>query len=96
MEEVPTALARHAFDYGHRAVDGQGFLEVADRAGGRPPPWRSRSSPASTPSRPLVASAATVAAADAGQLGVAALMNVVTESPQARDALIRSLAAALG
>ncbi|MFC9838453.1 hypothetical protein ACFVKB_32255 [Rhodococcus sp. NPDC127530] len=36
---------------------------------------------------------ATATAPDAAQLDVAALMKAVTESPQARDALMRSLAA---
>ena len=88
------ALAPHAFDYGHRALDGQGFLAVLIAQAGVPATTLAladlaRKNTTTVPS-------ASVAASDAGQLDVAALMKVVTESPLARDALLRSLVAAIG
>ncbi|WP_320443227.1 type IV toxin-antitoxin system AbiEi family antitoxin domain-containing protein [Rhodococcus opacus] len=92
VEEVVAVLAPHAFEYGHRALDGQGFLEVLIAQAGVPATMLAVADLV----RKNTAAAASVAASDAGQLDVAALMKAVTESPQARDALIRSLAAALG
>ncbi|AII10435.1 type IV toxin-antitoxin system AbiEi family antitoxin domain-containing protein [Rhodococcus opacus] len=90
VEEVVAALAPHAFEYGHRALDGQGFLEVLIALAGVP---------ATTLAVADLArknNTTTAAAPDAGQLDVAALMKAVTESPQARDALLRTFATALG
>ncbi|MFD7011700.1 type IV toxin-antitoxin system AbiEi family antitoxin domain-containing protein [Rhodococcus jostii] len=94
VEEVVAVLSPYAFEYGHRALDGQGFLEVLIAQAGVPATTlavadlvRKNTTTAAG------ATAATAVAADAAQLGVAALMKAVTESPQARDALMRSLAA---
>ena len=98
VEEVVAVLSPHAFDYGHRALDGQGFLEVLIAQAGVPATMLAVADLARKTSTTATATdtAATVAASDAGQLSVAALMKAVTESPQARDALLRSLATALG
>ncbi|KXX58572.1 type IV toxin-antitoxin system AbiEi family antitoxin domain-containing protein [Rhodococcus sp. LB1] len=92
VEEVVAVLSPHAFDYGHRALDGQGFLEVLISQAGVPTTMLAVADFA----RKNTATAASAPASDAGQLDVAALMKAVTESPQARDALMRSLVAALG
>ena len=98
VEEVLTALAPHAFDYGHRALDGQGFLEVLIAQAGVPATTLALADLArkNTTTTAAGATATSVAAPDAAQLSIAALMKAVTESPQARDALMQSLAAALG
>ncbi|WP_065493830.1 type IV toxin-antitoxin system AbiEi family antitoxin domain-containing protein [Rhodococcus opacus] len=94
VEEVVAVLAPHAFDYGHRALDGQGFLEVLIAQAGVP---ATTLAVADLVRKNTTATApAAVGAPDVGQLDVAALMKAVTESPQARDALMRSLVAALG
>jgi hypothetical protein len=90
VEEVVAALAPYAFEYGHRALDGQGFLEVLIALAGVPATMLAVADLARKNNT------TTAAAPDAGQLGVAALMKAVTESPQARDALMRSFAAVLG
>jgi hypothetical protein len=92
VEDVMTVLAPYAFEYGHRALDGQGFLEVLIAQAGVPATMLAVADLA----RKTTTTATTASAADAGQLDVAALMKAVTESPQAREALLRSLAAALG
>ena len=95
VEEVVAALAPHAFDYGHRALDGQGFLAVLIAQAGVPATTLAVADLARKTTT-TAAAPATAAAPDAGQLDVAALLKAVTESPQARDALLRSLAAAIG
>ncbi|PBC51317.1 type IV toxin-antitoxin system AbiEi family antitoxin domain-containing protein [Rhodococcus sp. ACPA1] len=95
VEEVVAVLTPYAFDYGHRALDGQGFLEVLIAQAGVPATTLALADLARK-NTTTTDTAATGAAPDAGQLSVAALMKAVTESPQARDALLRSLAAALG
>lgn len=90
VEEVVAVLSPHAFDYGHRALDGQGFLEVLIAQAGVP---ATTLAVADLARKNTTVATATVAAPDAAPLDVAALMKAVTESPQARDALMRSLAA---
>ncbi|PQP22001.1 type IV toxin-antitoxin system AbiEi family antitoxin domain-containing protein [Rhodococcus opacus] len=98
VEEVVAVLSPHAFDYGHRALDGQGFLEVLIAQAGVPATTLAVADLVrkTTTTTTAATDTAVVGAPDAGQLDVAALMKAVTESPQARDALMRSLAAALG
>ncbi|ABG99265.1 conserved hypothetical protein (plasmid) [Rhodococcus jostii RHA1] len=93
VAEVVAVLAPHAFDYGHRALDGQGFLEVLIAQAGVP---ATMLAVADLARNTTTTTAPTVAAAEAGQLDVAALMKAMTESPQARDALLRSLSVAIG
>ncbi|MDV7089781.1 type IV toxin-antitoxin system AbiEi family antitoxin domain-containing protein [Rhodococcus opacus] len=94
VEEVVAVLSPYAFEYGHRALDGQSFLEVLIAQAGVPATMVAVADLVRKNSN--TATAATGVAPDAGQLSVAALMKAVTESPQARDALLRSLATALG
>ncbi|UOT07805.1 hypothetical protein MPY17_32260 [Rhodococcus opacus] len=96
VEEVVAVLAPYAFDYGHRALDGQGFLEVLIAQAGVPATTLAVADLVRKTATTATDTAATMTAADAGQLDVAALMKAVTESSQARDALMRSLATALG
>ncbi|MGW4335351.1 type IV toxin-antitoxin system AbiEi family antitoxin domain-containing protein [Rhodococcus koreensis] len=96
VAEVVAVLSPHAFDYGHRALDGQGFLEVLIAQAGVPATMLAVADLARRNTAAAASALASVAASEAGQLDVAALMKAVTESPQARDALMRSLAAALG
>ncbi|MCZ4589167.1 type IV toxin-antitoxin system AbiEi family antitoxin domain-containing protein [Rhodococcus opacus] len=94
VEEVVAVLSPYAFDYGHRALDGQGFLEVLIAQAGVPTTMLAVADLVRKNS--TTAAPATGVAPDARQLDVAALMKAVTESPQARDALMRTFAAALG
>ncbi|MGW5151312.1 type IV toxin-antitoxin system AbiEi family antitoxin domain-containing protein [Rhodococcus koreensis] len=97
VAEVVAAVSPFAFDYGHRALDGQGFLEVLIAQAGVPATMLAVADLARTNTTTTAgATAASVAASDAGQLDVVALMQAVTESPQVRDALLRSLSVAIG
>ena len=93
VAQVVAAVSPHAFDYGHRALDGQGFLEVLIAQAGVPATMLAI---ADLARKTTTTTAPTVAASEAGQLDVAALMKAMTESPQARDALLRSLSVAIG
>ncbi len=96
VAEVVAVLAPHAFDYGHRALDGQGFLEVLIAQAGVPATMLAVADLVRTNTAAAASTLASVAASEAGQLDVAALMKAMTESPQARDALLRSLSVAIG